>query len=105
MIEFILETVDISALMCNFAKVGADLFKFGGKDYLIVVDYYSKYPEMAPLESKLQRVLCLHLKSILTLHGIPEQLAADNNPFNSKEFERFAEEYCFKFTACSPYYH
>ena len=65
MIRFMLETVDMLTLMCNFAKVGADLFQSGGKDYIIVVDYYSKYPEMAPFESKLHRVLFLHLKFIL----------------------------------------
>ena len=88
-----------------FAKVGADLFQFGGKDYLIVVDYYSKYPEIALLENKAAPCVILHLKSIFARHGIPEELVADNNPFNSKDFESFAKEYGFKFSPCSPHYH
>ena len=88
-----------------FAKVGADLFQFGGKDYLIVVDYYSKYPEIALLENKSAPSVILHLKSIFARHGIPEELIADNNPFNSKDFESFAKEYGFKFSPCSPHYH
>ncbi|GFO24396.1 Pol polyprotein [Plakobranchus ocellatus] len=30
-----------------WAKLGADIFYFGGHDYLLVVDYFSKYPEIA----------------------------------------------------------
>ena len=33
-------------------KVSADIFTLDGKDYLIVIDYYSHFPEMARLESK-----------------------------------------------------
>jgi len=66
-------------------KLGVDLFHFGGKDYLLVVN-----PEIALLENKSASCVILHLKSIFATHGIPEQLIADNNPFNSKDFKRFA---------------
>ena len=88
-----------------YVKVGVDLFHFGGKDYLIAADYYSKYSEIALLENKSASYVILHLKSIFATHGIPEQLIADNNPFNSKDFKRFAKDYCFNFTTCSPHYH
>ena len=36
----------------RFLKVGMDILTFKGKDYLVVVDYYSKYPELLPLPDK-----------------------------------------------------
>ena len=39
-------------------KLGADIFKFSKHDYLVVLDYHSKYPEFAKLESKTAR--CCH---------------------------------------------
>jgi hypothetical protein len=33
-------------------RVGTDLFKMQGKDYLLVVDYYTKYPEIPPVVIK-----------------------------------------------------
>ncbi len=35
-----------------WVKIGADIFQFGSKDYLVVIDYYFKFPEMARLRSK-----------------------------------------------------
>ena len=33
-------------------KLGVDYFTFAGKDYLLVVDYFSKYPEVVLMNSK-----------------------------------------------------
>ena len=32
--------------------VAADIFHYEGKDYLLVVDYFSKYPEVVHLNRK-----------------------------------------------------
>jgi len=37
---------------CALQKVGADIFTLNGKDYLIVVDYHSKYQEVSTIEYK-----------------------------------------------------
>lgn len=85
-------------------KVGADLFSFAGRDYLLVVDYHSKFPEIALLEDKTSHAVILQLKIIFARHGIPEVLVADNMPFGSKACKQFAEEWDVQIKTSSPNY-
>ena len=43
-------------------KVGADLFELKGSKYLLVVDYFSRYVEVAKLMSTCSVVVIGHLK-------------------------------------------
>ena len=61
-------------------KVGADLFTFKGSDYLLLIDYYSRYVEMSKLYSTTSLTIMQHMKSIFAWHGIPEILISDNGP-------------------------
>ena len=85
-------------------KLGTDLCEIQGKNYLVVVDYYSKFIETALLSNKTAGTVIKHLKSIFARHGIPEELVSDYMPFNSKEFHEFAKEWGFKQTTSSPTY-
>ena len=85
-------------------KVGADIFSFARRDYLLVVDYYSKFPEVAFLEDKTAFSVIRQLKVIFARHGIPEEVIADNMPFASKQINQFATEWDFKITTSSPTY-
>ena len=53
-------------------KVGVDIFSFKQKDYILVVDYYSKYPEISRLPDKTASTVIMHVKDIFASHGIPE---------------------------------
>ena len=85
-------------------KLAADIMTLKSRDYLVVTDYYSKYPELALLERKNASCVILHLKSIMARHGIPEEICSDNMPFNSAEFLKFAKDWGFKLTTSSPTY-
>lgn len=85
-------------------KVAADLFNFAGKDYLLVVDYFSKYPEFANVCSKSAPSVIQAMKIIFARHGIPETVIADNMLFNSYEFRDFANLWNFHLTTSSPRY-
>ena len=52
-------------------KVGTDLFDFKGSKYLLVIDYYSRYIEIAKLHYATSMDVINHLKSIFARHGIP----------------------------------
>ena len=53
-------------------KVGMDLFDFQGSTYLIIIDYYSRYIEIAKLNRTTAGEVVTHCKSIFARHGIPE---------------------------------
>jgi hypothetical protein len=52
-------------------KVGTDLFELSNKHYLVVVDYYSRYTELAEIKSQTTNDVIMALKSIFARHGIP----------------------------------
>lgn len=88
-----------------FYKVGMDICHFSNKDYLVVVDYYSKWIELKRLEQKTAQNVILKLKIIFSTHGIPKYTVCDNNPFNSFEFRRFADEIGMQLLFSSPHHH
>ena len=57
---------------------------------MLVVDYFSKYPEVAHLSSKNSEAAMMAMKDIFARHGIPERLITDNMPFKSVKFKDFA---------------
>ena len=88
-----------------FQKVAVDILTFQGADYLVLVDYYSKYPELSRLNTgKSASAVISHIKSISARHGIPEEIVSDNMPFNSVQFRSFAADWGIKLTTSSPTY-
>ncbi|XP_064466262.1 uncharacterized protein K02A2.6-like [Ornithodoros turicata] len=63
---------------------------FNGNTFLIVVDSFSKWPEVVPVSSMTVASTCRHLRTMFATHGIPHTLVTDNAPtFTSAEFEAF----------------
>ena len=59
-------------------KVGTDLFHVNGKDFLLVIDYHSNYPEVAQLNSASASAVITRMKRIFGRHGIPQIVQSDN---------------------------
>ena len=83
-------------------KVAADIFSIGSKDYLLVIDYFSNYPEVMPLRSKHAGSVIQACKAVFSRHGIPVKMTSDNVPFDSFEFREFAQHYGFSGRTTSP---
>lgn len=86
-------------------RVGTDLFFYKQQTYLLVVDYYSRFIEIAKLDSTSSLEVITHLKSIFSRHGVPEEVISDNGPqYASEYFRTFARNYGFIHTTSSPRY-
>ena len=80
--------------------VATDLFSL---DYLLIVDYLSRYFEVVKLPDTKSSTVITYTKSIFSRHGIPAEVVSDNGPqYSSREFQAFAESWEFKHTTVSP---
>ena len=85
--------------------IGTDLFELEIKHYLLVVDYFSRFPEVILLKSTTSTAVITALKSIFSRYGIPEEVRSDNGPqYSSMEFAKFASTYGFNHITSSPLY-
>ncbi|XP_047998259.1 uncharacterized protein K02A2.6-like [Leguminivora glycinivorella] len=87
-------------------KIGADLLQFRDKKYLVIIDYYSKYIELAYLNTGTSaKHVILQFKSVLARHGSPLVLMTDNGPpFDSREFASFCQEWDIQHITSSPHF-
>ena len=88
----------------RWEKVAVDIMSYQGHEYIVVVDFYSIYPEIAMLERKTAVSVIMDMKSMFARRGIPGQLVSDNVPFASREFNDSAKEWGIKLTTSSPMY-
>ena len=60
--------------------------------YLVLVDAYSKFPEVVKMKTTTSAVTIKVLRNIFSRQGLPEVLVSDNGPqFVSSEFEKFCQ--------------
>ncbi|XP_077539546.1 uncharacterized protein LOC144152169 [Haemaphysalis longicornis] len=82
-----------------------DLFHCKGREHVVVVDYYSRFPKVVSLTSTTTVAVINAVKSCFARHGIPGVIRTDNGPqFSSNEFAKFAQTYGFRHETSSPRY-
>jgi len=85
--------------------IGVDLCELSGTTYLVLVDYFSRYPELIQLGSQSSRRVIEHMHSVFARWGIPDTVRSDNGPqFGCAEFARFSKEMGFQHITSSPTY-
>ncbi|XP_053373930.1 uncharacterized protein K02A2.6-like [Mercenaria mercenaria] len=88
-----------------WSKLGSDLFQWRGCTYLLVIDYYSRYIEIAKLSSLSSATVVAHLKSILSRHGLCDIIVTDGGPqYASDTFNKFCADYGIEHITSSPRY-
>ena len=86
-------------------KLGIDFFEFQSTTYLLIADYYSRFPVIRKVRSTNANATTETLKQVFSEYGVPQTVMTDNGPpFSSKEFAAFANQYCFDHVTSSPRY-
>ena len=71
----------------------------------MIIDYYSRFPEIAYMSSTTSEPVINKNKDIFARWGVPDEIVSDSGPqFSSEQFRKFSQEYDFKHFTTSPYY-
>jgi transposase InsO family protein len=82
-----------------------DIFHWNNTDYILLVDYYSRYFEVSMLPDTKSSTVIDKLKGFLSRHGIVQTLVSDNaRQYTSQEFHEFAKKWDFEHRTSSPGY-
>jgi transposase InsO family protein len=85
--------------------VSPDLFKVNHFWYIVIADYYSKFPFVKKLNNLTATTVVHVVRSIFSEQGIPETLICDNGTqFTSAQFQDLVKRYDFRGVTLSPYY-
>ena len=89
-----------------WAEVVADLFELQSQHYLLFVDYYSNFFELARLGSNMHAMCVIDaMRSQFARHGSPEVLVSDNgHQFSCREFRTFTQLWSIDHVTSSPRY-
>ena len=86
--------------------LGTDLFHFNNAEYLIVVDYYSKFPLIRKMPTPCtSHAVVTATAEIFSEHGAPQKVMSDNGPqYDCINYRKFAEEWGFEHVTSSPHF-
>ena len=85
-------------------KIDIDYFTFDGNSYVLICDYFSKFPFLYRAKTSFWS-LRDRLIDFFSIEGYPDEIVSDNGPpFQSKEFAKFLSGLGIKHTTSSPGY-
>ena len=86
--------------------VGTDLFAIREDTYLLICDYYSKFPFVYRIEGKVtsDRIIS-KMSEVFAENGSPSKVVSDNGGhYSSQAFRNFAAEWCFDHVTSRPHF-
>ena len=84
-------------------RIAADLFAWEGKEYLLTVDYFSRFIEVDHLRSTTSSAVITALDAHFSCYGLLETLVSDNGPqFASEQFAVFSAKHGITHRTSSP---
>ena len=86
-------------------KLGIDYFTFDGNSYVLICDYFSKFPFLYRAKTSFWS-LRDRLIDLFSIEGYPDEIVSDNGPpFQSKELAKFLSGLGIKHTSSPGYPH
>ena len=86
-------------------RVHIDFAECNKKNYLILIDAYSKWIDAIPMSSTTSAQTIKELRRLFAMFGLPHTVVSDNGPqFVSSEFERFLASNGVKHVTSAPYH-
>ena len=78
---------------------------FRGKLWLVVMDAYSKWPEIHAMSTTTAQATIHQLRKVFSAHSLLEQLITDNGPqFVAEDFKHFCQTRGIQHTLMAPYH-
>lgn len=78
---------------------------YKGVNYLVIINYFSCYPDIVLLKTTTSDTIIATMKSIFARYGIPDTVVSNNGPqFSSQDFTAFANSYNYAHIKSSPHY-
>ncbi len=88
-----------------WVRLGIDYFDWNGSKYLLIADYYSRFPILRSVTNMTATNLVTTLKTVFSEYGIPHELVSDQGTqFTSEQYREFAKAYNIKVIHSSPRY-
>ena len=86
--------------------IGTDLFMIGQDTYLLICDYYSKFPFVYHIKGKVTSdVIVSKMSEVFAENGSPDRVVSDNGGhYTSQTFRNFATEWDFDHVTSSPHF-
>ena len=63
-----------------WTKLATDIFTFNNENYLLIVDYMSRFPVIRCLSNMTAKMVAEHMKAIFSELWVPKTLVSDNRP-------------------------
>ena len=79
---------------CVFQRLHIDFAgPFQGSMFFVIVDAYSKWPQVALMQSTTVSKIIEVLRHVFSMYGLPEHIVSDNgSQFSSEEFAVFMRD-------------
>ena len=72
-----------------WVKLATDIFTFNNQNYLLIVDYMSRFPVIRHLSNMTAKMVAEHMKAIFSELRIPKTLVSDNGPcYTGDQFKK-----------------
>ena len=86
--------------------IASDLFEINGKQYLLTVDRYTKYPLVDYMPNPVSsHAVTEKMKTYCAMFGRPDEIMTDGGPqYSGKQFKEFTKNWGICHTMSSPHY-